>query len=590
MKTTEIANNSELDQFVVFAKNSKFADRIGGNNCVSYVRVSSKEQELGFSLETQNMEHSEAIKREGFNCLGVFGGKYESAKTDERKEFNRMLKFVRNSKQKISYIVVSDVTRFSRSGANAIYIAEQLRKENIKIYSVNNPADTNTATGKMQQNMQFIFAQYDNDLKREKIISSGTQMLSQGYWCTKAPLGYTQVTRHKRYNTDLPVRQIITINETGQLIKKAFYWKAVDKLSNAQILHKLESLGLKLRKQKLDKIFANPFYCGVLAHNWLNGQVVEGKHEKLVSKEIFLLANNMRARNSTWKHNKDFEKIPLKNYMKCEFCGTSYCGYLVKKKNLWYYKCNKTGCKCNKSAKIVNSAFEEQLTRFSLPEKYVAPVKLAFYSYCSEKIKESVEDVSVLTARLNETEAKISSINERFAIGEITRDLYTEYGTKFKTERAKIKEEIDGVKQKNSNLEKRIEKYLQILVNPAQLWVSNSYLGKLELQQLMFPQGITYNHKNGTFRTPEINEVAYQISTISGSLEGKNKGDVGLYNLTSPSVPGTRLELVRLRTRPSNVLVYQFQHPGNTAKLLNFFVIPAFDYEKSTGSSCILCF
>lgn len=28
------------------------------------------------------------------------------------------------------------------------------------------------------------------------------------------------------------------------------------------------------------------------------------------------------------------------------------------------------------------------------------------------------------------------------------------------------------------------------------------------------------------------------------------------------NVPGTGLEPVRLRTRPSNVLVYQFQHPG----------------------------
>jgi hypothetical protein len=33
--------------------------------------------------------------------MGVFGGTYESAKTDERKEFNRMLSFVKKSREKI---------------------------------------------------------------------------------------------------------------------------------------------------------------------------------------------------------------------------------------------------------------------------------------------------------------------------------------------------------------------------------------------------------------------------------------------------------------------------------------------------------
>lgn len=536
-------DNSELDVFTVFAKTSKFAER-DNNNCVIYTRVSSKEQKLGFSLDTQMREIKEGIERVGFISFGTFGGEYESAKTDERKEFNRMLKFVRSSKVKISYIVVSDVTRFSRSGANAIYIAEQLRKENIKIYSVNNPADTNTATGKMQQNMQFVFAQYDNDLKREKIISNGRQMLLEGYWCTKAPLGYDQITRHKRYNTDLPVRQMTTINETGKLIRKAFYWKAVDKLNNAQILAKLEKLGLKLTKQKIDKVFANPFYCGLLSHNWLNGELIEGKHEKLVPKDIFLLANNMKARNCTWKHRSDFSEVPLKNFMKCEFCNSSYCGYLVKKKNIWYYKCNKTGCKCNRSAKLINEAFEKKLGEYTIPEKYLEPVKAEFLNLYNEIAKDSTESLNILKGRLKEIETKINAIKERFALGEIDKEMYTEFSGKFKTERLNISTEISEIENKNSNLEKRLEKYLKILLKPSQLWASNSYMGKLELQNLLFPQGILYNRKNDSFRTVETNQIAFVMASISNSFVGKNKGDFCDILQKSPCVPGTGLEPV----------------------------------------------
>src|SRR6185437_7850239 len=161
---------------------------------------------------------------------------------------------------------------------------------------------------------QFIFSEYDNDLRRQKCTAGMKEMLLNGYWCAKAPLGYDQITRKKRENLTLDQRQKITVNETGKLIRKAFYWKAEDRLSNAEILQRLKNLGFKIHKQKLTKILNNPFYCGIMSHNILNGQVIEGKHEKLVSKEIFLLANSIKGRNITWKHNKDFSEVPLKNF------------------------------------------------------------------------------------------------------------------------------------------------------------------------------------------------------------------------------------------------------------------------------------
>src|SRR6476646_1003242 len=96
---------TELEIFLPFA-NGKIDERITGNNSVVYSRVSSKEQESGWSIGTQNKEIEIGCERHQLNILAYFGGVYESAKTDERKEFSRMLAFVRNSKEKVSYIVV----------------------------------------------------------------------------------------------------------------------------------------------------------------------------------------------------------------------------------------------------------------------------------------------------------------------------------------------------------------------------------------------------------------------------------------------------------------------------------------------------
>jgi site-specific DNA recombinase len=554
---------TDLHIFTAFGKGIKFIASTEGLFGLTYSRVSTKEQEKGFSLNVQDKAMEDEASRNNVAILASFGGVYESAKNDEREEFNRMLNFARKSKQKVSIIYVYSVDRFSRSGANAIYIADQLRKENIKIFAVTQPSDTFTPSGKMQQNMQFIFSEYDNDLRREKCISGTKEMLMNGYWANNPPIGYNQKTRSKRKNLDMVVRQEIFINEKGKLIRKAFLWKADDRLTNAEIMVKLNALGLKVSKQQLCKILSNPFYCGLMVHNVLNGEVVQGRHEPIVSKEVFLRANNVKTRNGVWTKRRDFENVPLKNFMKCENCGSSFCGYVVKKKGLWYYKCNKVGCKCNKNAQTMNDLFTVELDKYSIETKYVDPIKLGFKKYFDNAIKTSASDIELLKGRLQESSKKVETLEERFAVGEIDKELFQKFIGKYKKEKIEISKEIEGNQFNNSNLETRLDKYCTILANVAVIWTSNDYRGKIELQELLFPQGILYNRENNTFRTPEINPVAFIMSQLSSDTAGKQKGDASNFILTSPSVPRRRLELPRLATYAPQAYLYTIPTPGH---------------------------
>jgi DNA invertase Pin-like site-specific DNA recombinase len=56
-----------------------------------------------------------ALKHD-LNVLGLFGGTYESARTDERNEFNPMIPFVKNQKEGVSAILVYSLDWFSRTG------------------------------------------------------------------------------------------------------------------------------------------------------------------------------------------------------------------------------------------------------------------------------------------------------------------------------------------------------------------------------------------------------------------------------------------------------------------------------------------
>lgn len=519
---------SENELFIPFAKNNKSAERLSGSNCIIYTRVSSKEQEEGYSLETQRKAIELHAQKNNLYIIAYFGGTYESAKNDERKEFTRMLTFARRSKEKISYILVYSVDRFSRSGANAVYIASELRKENIKIFAVTQPSDTATPSGKLQQNIQFIFSEYDNDLRREKCVAGMKEKLMKGYWTQKAPLGYDQYTKHRE--------QHITVNETGEILRKAFYWK-VENMTNVEILERLKAAGVKVSIQQITEIFRNPFYCGMIRHNLLPGKIIEGKHEKLISKEIFLSINGVRTRQGI-KFNKEFPKTPLKHFLRCKDCGTPFTGYEVKKKGLHYYKCNKKGCKSNRNANTLHGKFMEVMMDFKVPKRHNAPIKDELMSYMTKVADDNQGNEKLFKAQLTEVNKKIEMLEERYILGEISRDLYVKFIEKYRIEKSVIEENIAKCTVDLSNLENEIDLYLLICGCLPAIWQEASYQRKLEIQEMVFPEGIMYDREIDHYRTTKINSVVLAISQLSRDLEGVEKGKTacvsGFSNVVGP--------------------------------------------------------
>ena len=67
------------------------------------------------SLQTQKKYCQDFAKKKGLIVLDYFGGTFESAKSDERKEFQRMLSYVKRNKE-VDTIIVYSYDRFSRTG------------------------------------------------------------------------------------------------------------------------------------------------------------------------------------------------------------------------------------------------------------------------------------------------------------------------------------------------------------------------------------------------------------------------------------------------------------------------------------------
>ena len=526
---------SQLSDFSSFAKNSQRKNiKPSQKNVVVYTRVSGKEQaDKNLSLDTQKKTIEEFALRNQMPIAAYFGGTYESAKTDGRKEFLRMLSFIKQRKGKISHILVYILDRFSRTGGGAIKLAEELRERyGVDIIAVTQPADTSNPGGVLQQSIQFVFSKYDNELRRQRTIAGLTERFERGVWAGKPPFGYDIVRREG-------IRKIV-VNDKGKKLRKAFVWKG-EGVSNTEIIERLGAMGLKVYKQKLTHIFKNPFYCGLMAHGMLNGRVIEGTHEKMISKELFLKVNELNQMNSGYgvPHKTERDEVPLKVFLKCGDCGSPFTGYIVKAKNLWYYKCRTNGCRCNRSAKEINQQFTELLDGLSIKSNLIEPLKVQMSLLWKELNKENESDLRSYKLQLAEVEKKLESIEERFYVNnEMTKEIFEKFYSKLQLQRNEINQLIAKTGNGISNPESAIEKALHLSSELATVWTSSDYSNKERLQKLIFPDGIYYNRENRSFRTPKINSVFSLIASLSsntgGNKKGQSRGNSALSNCVRP--------------------------------------------------------
>ncbi|MBN8190583.1 recombinase family protein [Bacillus sp. NTK074B] len=119
-----------------------------------YMRVSTVEQ--NFDRQKKQLEE--------FGCKRIFFEKVTGTKR-ERPELNRMLDFLR----KEDTVVVTDLTRLSRSTKDLIEITDMISKKGAHLKSLKESwLDTTTAHGKMLFTIFAGIAQFERDLTSER--------------------------------------------------------------------------------------------------------------------------------------------------------------------------------------------------------------------------------------------------------------------------------------------------------------------------------------------------------------------------------------------------------------------------------------
>jgi site-specific DNA recombinase len=493
-----------------------------------YTRVSSKEQESNYSLQTQKISAEKFAQEKGFVLVKTFGGTYESGKDDfTRKEFAKLVEEVKKTKNKPYAILVYNMTRFSRSGGQSITILNELvDKHNVHLFEILSGISTDNPRSRNELNRRLLEAESDNIRKLEVSIPGMKAFLRAGNWLGKAPMGYfhegPRTTDHDRFYK----AQRITLNEVGLKLKLAWQWK-LEGVQDYIIVKRLNDLGVNIRLQKLSAMWRNPFYCGFITNKLLDGELIEGHHEQLVSRDIFLRINqNNTKRPQGYNIEKHCEERPLIGDILCYSCGRKLSGYLVKSKGLHYYKCQKCkGVTINANTRNdkrigAHELFVTLLASYRFKMEFIDLVKDQIVKMIKLTNSSTKKEESLFKKRLTELEGEKENLEGRFAFGKITETLYQKFLTKIDSEIYELKEKSDVPVIDTSNFKNGLNKVIDFVQNVSKYWETGSIEIKKRIQKLVFPSGFYINPINRQYLTPEVNQLFHLISRISMDCDG----------------------------------------------------------------------
>ncbi len=489
---------------------------------VIYVRVSSKEQVLGFSLDSQEKICRDFSKKSEHRVLQVYREEGESAKTADRTELKKMMRFCEKNKRQIGRVVIYKVDRLSRVVSDYLAIKMFLNKLGIFLVSATENLE-NTPAGKLSETMLSAFAQFDNDVRSVRTIEGMKARLNKGLWSGKAPWGYLNTL-------DLSKSKVITPDpEKAPIVKILFEKYSTGKYTFPELATMANKLGqksrhgMKISKQLVSKIIKNPIYCGkiVVAKFDISTQ---GSHKAIISEKLFDEANseNKGVAGRKLARNKDSPDYPLRG-IQCVGCGGNMSGGKTKGKTKYYqyYGCIKSGCK-NKRA-VKKNELENDFTQFLLeltPDEYFfdalkEAIKLAHHA----ELQSVTSSERKLNIKIIELKDKKDKLLELRIDNKIPDKDFIPFREKLESKIAELEKELNNLSNPELEVDSIIDSSIEFLKHLPENWKSMDVKDLRVLRTLLFPENLVYHYPTiKTLKLAPIYNIKSEISDEKNRL------------------------------------------------------------------------
>lgn len=468
---------------------------------VIYCRVSTVEQAQNLSLPTQEKACREYCARNDFEVDEVFVDAGESAKTTDRPEFRKLLDVCRRGRGKLHAVVVYSLTRFSRNSADHHAIAGLLRGLGISLRSVTEPIDDSPA-GKLMEGILAAMAQFDNDVRAERVTAGLHAAVERGRWCWQPPIGYLK-------SDPRTGPSLVPDPDRAPAVRAAFELFAAG-VRGRELLRRVKILGLRskyrtashggtsISRAYLFKLLRQRAY---IARIQPRGWSVEarGDYEPLISDELFARVQRLlterpqtRARRSKHQHvnHPDF---PLRRFIRCS-CGTSMTGSWSTgrtKTRYAFYSCPR-GCRRLPKAKL-ESAFLAVLDGLSPRPGVWRLLERTVLDVWRTAQDEATTAERAARRLLESLEARARRLDDAFLNDQaIDEETYRTQRDTLREDLAIAKMELADATVEGIDVEGMLAFAQHALTHASALWTAaGSVEERVQVQWTFFPDGLT---------------------------------------------------------------------------------------------------
>ena len=308
---------------------------------VIYARYSSDNQREE-SIEGQLRECKVFAERNGIDVVGTYIDRALSAKTDNRPDFQKMIKD--SAKKQFDCVIVWKLDRFARNRYDSAHYKAILRKNGVRVLSATE-AISQGAEGIILESVLEGMAEYYSAELAEKVIRGQTEnALSCRFNGGTIPIGY-KINKDRKFEID---------TETAPYVLSAFKMYE-DGMTMQEIADELNVKGIrntrgtKLNINTVSNLLSNRRYMGEYYYRDI---VIPDGIPAIVPKDLFLRVQERIAKNknSPARYRAD-EQYILSTKLYCGKCMTFMVGEsgTARNKNTYrYYKClsakRKRGC------------------------------------------------------------------------------------------------------------------------------------------------------------------------------------------------------------------------------------------------------
>lgn len=287
-----------------------------------YARKSTESDERqAMSIDSQIKEMMEQADKEGLNIVEKRQESHSAKLSGTRPVFKQLIADI--DRGKFDAILTWAPDRLSRNAGDLGALVDLMDRKKLLHIKTYSQTFSNNPNEKFLLMILCSQAKLENDHRGENVKRGIRAKCERGWRPCMSPLGYLNRT----YNG---IIDVVPDPVKAPIIKEVFELVAYCGFSGRSVKRYLDReknflsrRGKRLTLSRLYSILKTPFYCGEFEYPEGSGNWYKGKHEPLITRELF---NKVQEKLVTAEKPYNKNDFPFTRTIKCGTCGSHLTG------------------------------------------------------------------------------------------------------------------------------------------------------------------------------------------------------------------------------------------------------------------------